>query len=168
MINSRLFRWITLPWHYRLTLFLLLAGGFFIATDQGFGVPADHQTAALAARQRTETQRYHRALRSIASSGPLNPLEADISQLEAALLPVEPGRRFSLVTLLEMAGGELRLWQPDARGAALVLSLSWPQVQNVLAYFSGLPEAAELPHFTLKPEEERLRFQLGLVLNDAD
>ncbi|WP_067709859.1 hypothetical protein [Erwinia sp. ErVv1] len=168
MINTLLFRWITLPWHYRLMLFLLLAGGLSIATDRGYRAPADRQSAALAAEQRKETRRYPTILRSIASSGSLNLLEADISQLEAALLPVEPGRRFSLVALLEMAGGELRLWQPDATGAALVLSLSWPQVQKVLAYLSGLPGAAELPHFTLKPEEERLLFHLGLVLNDAE
>ncbi|WP_428944851.1 hypothetical protein ACQK5W_01400 [Pantoea sp. FN060301] len=127
--------------------------------------PASADAAAIASKKSEAMRHYRNILRQTRQYGALSVIAADIAGLEAAVRAVQM-HPFSLLELLDEAGGELLLWQPEGHGGSLTLLLSWEQVKNVLLYLSERHAGIALRHFSLRREGERLRLQMTLEVAD--
>lgn len=128
-------------------------------------VPVEQQAVGLMVQQRKYARQYQAQLQRLMMAGSLTQKEAEIAQLYQVLQP-ERAAAFSLLALTETSGGSLTNWQPVGEGGSLTLLLSWHQVASVFSYLSSLPFGVELLSFSLKPEAQRLQFQLLLGLED--
>lgn len=164
-MNKILSRLLSLP-VWQLGALLCLCGGLISGIAwRLWGVPVERQATGLMAQHRQYTRQYQAQLQRLIMAGSLTKKEAEIAQLRQALQP-ERAEAFSLRALTETSGGTLTNWQPAGPGGSLTLRLSWPQVPGVFSYLSSLPSGVELLSFTLKPEAQRLHFQLLLALKN--
>ncbi|MEM6161165.1 hypothetical protein AAH446_11535 [Erwinia sp. P6884] len=127
--------------------------------------PASAEAAVIASKKSEAMRHYRSILPQTRQYGALSVIAADIAGLEAAAREAQR-HAFSLLGLLEQAGGELLLWQPDGHGGSLTLLLSWTQAKNVLLYLSERHAGIALRHFSLRREGEQLRLQMTLEVAD--
>lgn len=165
MISRFLDNWIVLP-HWQKAIYCLLCAGLLTTIVwMRWGQPAGKDAAVIASKKREAIERYQKTVRQIHQYGAVDAITAEIAGLEASAHEVQT-QPFSPLALLEEAGGQLLAWQPESHGGNLTLLLSWEQVKNVLLYLSERPGGIVLRHFSLTREEERLRFEIALMVSD--
>lgn len=162
-MNSVLLRWLQISLWLRMLTVTLVALVLAIVVWQLWQPPLQ-QRLSVQTQLQHQLKRYQTTLRSLRHSQSLYEREAEILMLKQALRP-EHQQAFSLLQLMAGAGNGLKIWQPASGGGELTLELDWSRLQDVLRYLSERQPAVILPQFTLKRLQERLQFQLVLVVN---
>ncbi len=162
-MNSAVLRWLQLSLGLRLLTLIVIATFLAIVVWQ-LWQPSLRQKALVVAQQQHQLTRYQATLKSLRHTQSLQEREGGVLRLQQALQP-EVHQGFSLLQLTASAGDGLKHWQPASDGGHLTLYLDWPRLQDVLHYLSERQPTVTLPQFTLKRVQDRLQFQLLLVVS---
>lgn len=166
-MNNFISRWLILPLWGQVVLLCIPVAVAVLPSWWFWSSPVLRQSVFLQAQHQQQARQYDQLIQRLLAAGSLTRIDNEIAQLRQTLRP-ESGKSFSLLGLANASGGKMAAWQPALQGGNLTLNLSWSQVHSVFSYFGSLQSGVELPHFTLKPEQARLRFQLILALNNED
>lgn len=157
-------RWLGFPLWLQAIFLCLPIAVIVLITWWLWSSPVFRQSTLLQSQQQQQSGQYQQRIQRLLAMMSLASLNHEIAQLRQSLHP-DKVKTFSLLDMAQASGGEIAVWQPAGQGGNLTLALNWPQVHSVFDYFGSLQTGVELPHFSLKPEQAHLRFQLTLALN---
>lgn len=164
-MNNFISRWLDFPLWWQSVLLCILVSVAVLPSWWFWSSPVFRQSTVLQTQHQQQASQYGQLIQRLLVAGSLTRMDNEIAHLRQTLRP-EQGKTFSLLGVTDASGGKMAAWQPAVQGGNLTLNLSWPQVHSVFRYFGSLQSGVELPHFTLKPEQAQLRFQLTLALNN--